>query len=42
MIIGVGGVGRGSGEMVVGGGVGCVRILEGDYIEWRNVEREEL
>lgn len=42
VIIGAGALGTASAEMLVRAGVGSVTILDRDYIEWSNLQRQQL
>ncbi|CAM5460992.1 hypothetical protein BSAF29S_04194 [Bacillus safensis subsp. safensis] len=42
IIIGAGALGTASAEMLVRAGVGSVTILDRDYIEWSNLQRQQL
>lgn len=42
MIIGAGALGTASAEMLVRAGVGSVKIADRDYVEWSNLQRQQL
>ncbi|MDP1513000.1 ThiF family adenylyltransferase [Paenibacillus ottowii] len=42
LIIGVGALGTGIAETLVRGGVGTVSLVDRDYVEWSNLQRQQL
>lgn len=42
LIIGMGALGTASAEQLVRAGVGVVRIVDRDYVEWSNLQRQQL
>lgn len=42
VIIGAGALGTASAEMLVRAGVGSVKIADRDYVEWSNLQRQQL
>lgn len=42
LIVGAGALGSGSAEMLVRAGVGTVTIVDRDYVEWSNLQRQQL
>src|SRR5699024_11986941 len=42
LIIGVGALGTGNAEILVRSGVGHITIVDRDYVEWSNLQRQQL
>ncbi|GAA3330258.1 hypothetical protein GCM10020331_082090 [Ectobacillus funiculus] len=42
MIIGAGALGSGSAEMLTRAGVGRITIIDRDYVDWSNLQRQQL
>ena len=42
LIIGAGALGSASAEMLVRSGVGTITIIDRDYVEWSNLQRQQL
>lgn len=42
LIVGAGALGSASAEMLARAGVGCITIVDRDYVEWSNLQRQNL